>query len=79
MEKGTVRMSPEDLTRETFEVALEEVIAELVVFEDLDVGAQRLEMLVGIDLVHFEEAAVGGVVHIPFAVGVDVVPGVGAR
>ena len=61
------------------EVALEEVIAELVVFEDLDVGAQRLEMLVGIDLIHFEEAAVGGVVHIPFAVGVDVVPGVGAQ
>ena len=61
------------------EVALVEVIAELVVFEDFDVGPQRYEVFVGIHLVHFEETAVGGVVHIPFSVGVGVVPGVSAQ
>ena len=61
------------------EVTLVEVIAELVVFEHFDVGAQGLEMLVGIYLVHFEETAVGGVVHVPFPVGVDVIPGVGTQ
>ena len=61
------------------EVALVEVIAELVVFEHFDVGAQGDEMLVGIYLVHFEETAVGGVVHVPFPVGVDVIPGVGTQ
>ena len=61
------------------EVALVEVIAEPVVFEHFDVGAQRYEVFVGIHLVHFEETAVGRVVHIPFSVGVGVVPGVSAQ
>ena len=61
------------------EVPLVEVVAELVVFEHFDVGAQRYEVFVGIHLVHFVETAVGGVVHIPFSVGVGVVPSVSAQ
>ena len=61
------------------EVSLVEVIAELVVFEHFDVGAQGDEMLVGIYFVYFVETAVGRVVHIPFSVGVGVIPRVSAQ
>ena len=36
-------------------------------------------MLVGIYFVYFVETAVGRVVHIPFSVGVGVIPGVGTQ